>query len=452
MGQPGRFDVSLTQTSSEPTGEPEEPHPSGVNGRDADRWRVPGAAFVSEDGRSAPLLLKAAIFLTFAMVPILRPGLPQNLAFVDPVIMGVCFLSLLWMARQGSPATLGAVRSLPWLWLILVGSYLGLATVGIPLWSTMDLFRGVLAFLTFFCYWHIIHVGRLERYALAGAAAGLVITVVALLVLPFTYRSTAFFEHPNYAGHYAVIAGVVLVAAAKRPWAKAAFGLLIALSLWRTGSFGALAMVLAALGVVGIRSLRRNSGILLIALVVLLVGGIFVLAPVGTDTNPADDSTVAVDDSALSVSSSFNQDRFDKSQGSRFTIWSDAFVAFGESPLGVGPDGVRNRGIGFLAEGGGKDLEIHSDALGYLIERGIIGLIGFIGLWVAIYRCSRPGGLARIVITMVIVAGLFRETMHYRHVWVFLALALVLDARDQENERLAAVLDAPARVVRRFRS
>ncbi len=117
------------------------------------------------------------------------------------------------------------------------------------------------AVLAFFCIWHLMYVADLERYAVWGTAIGLGVTSLALLVQPFQYRGKAFFEHPNYAGHYCVMAAFLLFFAGKRWYfhAIAAFGL--AMAIWQTGSFGAIAMSLSMLAVVLVRSLTRNTAI-----------------------------------------------------------------------------------------------------------------------------------------------------------------------------------------------
>ncbi|MGZ4757881.1 MAG: O-antigen ligase family protein [Acidimicrobiales bacterium] len=369
------------------------------------------------------LLLQIAVVAAYAGVSILRPALPSNLAYVDVAIAAICLVSLLSMAKTGSPATRSAVRAMPWLWLILVGSFLGMWSVGITGWGIADLLRTNFAVLAFFCIWHLMYVARLERYAIWGTAIGLGITSVALLVQPFKYRGRAFFENPNYAGHYCVMAAFLLFFAGKRWYlhAIAAFGL--AMAIWQTGSFGAVAMSLSMLAVVLVRSVTRNTAVLAVGLVVLAVVGLFLLSP-GADS-------VSSGNGSWQISSSLSSDRLDKSQGSRISIWSDAWNAWVKEPLGVGPDGVHQRQLAMI---NGHFLEIHNDALGYLVERGPLGFIGFIGFWVVIWRSSRRRGLARIFIVGALVQGMFRETFHYRHMWLIIAVAFVLDSRRQQAD------------------
>ena len=373
------------------------------------------------------LLLQVAIVLAYAGVAFLRPALPSNLAYVDIVIAAICLVSLISMAMAGSPATKAGAKALPWLWLILVGSFLGMSSVGITSWGVADLLRTNFAVLAFFCIWHLMYVARLERYAIWGTAIGLSITSLALLVQPFQYRGKAFFEHPNYAGHYCVMAAFLLFFAGKRWYfhAIAAFGL--AMAIWQTGSFGAIAMSLSMLAVVLVRSLTRNTAVLAVGLIAVAVFGLFLLSP-GADS-------VSIGNGSWQVNSSISSTRFDKSQEGRWSLWSNAWGAFEKEPLGVGPDGVHQRQIAIL---NGHPLEIHNDALGYLVERGVLGLIGFIGFWVVVWRAARKGGLARMFIVGALVQGMFRETFHYRHMWLIIAVAFVIDNRRQDADDEAA--------------
>jgi hypothetical protein len=388
---------------------------------------------VDEPDEPPALLLQVGVFLAYFGVAFLRPALPSNLAYVDVVIAAVCLVSLLAMAKAGSPATRAGLKALPWLWLILVGSFLGMWGVGVTGWGLADLVRTNFAVLAFFCFWHLILVARLERYALWGTTAALAVTSLALLVQPFEFRGKAFFEHPNYAGHYCVMAAFLLFFVGKRWYfyAIGAFGL--AMAIWQTGSFGAIAMSLSMLAVVLVRSLTRNTAVMAVSLVAVAVFALFLLSP-GADS-------VSTGNGSWQLNGSISSERLDKSQGSRWEVWGSAWNAFAKEPLGVGPDGVHQRQIAVL---NGRPLEIHNDALGYLVERGVLGLVGFIGFWVVVWQASRPRGLARMFIIGALIQGLFRETFHYRHMWLIIAVAFVFDARRAARDRESAGDDEPA--------
>jgi hypothetical protein len=369
--------------------------------------------------RTVGVLVKASIVLCYVGVVVLRPSFPHNTAFVDPLLAVVSFIALLSMSRVGSPATKAAVKELPWIWVILLGSLLGLAGVGMAIWGVTDLAVSAFAFVTFFALWHLIYIERLERYAVWGTAIGLVITLVTIS-RGGAYRAWGLFAQPNYPAHYAVMACVVLVYASKHKVSKVLAIVAMVIIINRTGSFGSIAMTFAVLGVLAWRSMARHTAMLIIGMLVLLGGAIFYFSPASNN----------VSTKSFNFSSSLNSTRFDKSQSGRFQIWSDAFTAWREEPLGVGPAGVLNRNISIYA---GTPLEVHDDALSFLVERGPIGLIGFIGFWFVLFRLSKKGGMARLLIIAVLVAGIFRETMHYRHMWLLLALCFVFDQRRSDE-------------------
>ena len=71
------------------------------------------------------------------------------------------------------------------------------------------------------------------------------------------------------------------------------------------------------------------------------------------------------------------------------------------------------------------ETELHSEPLAFLVERGVIGFFGLLLMWFAMVRLCPPGTQARAMVLAYIFGSFFRETSHYRHFWVFLALALV---------------------------
>ena len=379
-------------------------------------------------GRRVSVVLRAAIVFSYAGVVVLRPGLPHNTAFVDLVLAAVSFGALLSMARQGSPASEGAKRSLPWLWLIILGSLLGLSGVGMASWGVSDLAIGLFAMITFFCYWHLIHLHHLERYAVWGTVAGLAITLITV-VTDGNLRNAGLFSQPNYPGHYAVLAAMILVYASRHWWAKALAIVAMIVVIQETGSFGAIVMVAVILAVLGWRLVTRHSAILAALLVAVALFGVFVVG-----------SFVSTGSSGLNtqvpnVSGSINSTRFAKSKGSRFQLWSDDLRAWGQEPLGLGPAGILHRQVSILF---GVPLEVHNDLLSYLVERGVVGVVGFIGFWATMWRLARRRGLARLMLITILVAGVFRETMHYRHVWLLLAVAYVLDSRRPDAGEVAS--------------
>jgi O-antigen ligase len=414
--------VTQAATPADRTGA--DPAPLTPPGPGGDLTSTPDSADGYQEPR-ATYILKAGIFLTFAGIVVLRPALPHNTAFVDPLIAVMCFAGILKMTRRGSPATLAAGRCMPWMWIILIGSLLGLAGVGLAFWGTSDLVVTYVAFLSFFAYWHIMYMTRIERFAIYGTVVGMIVVDFALVSGSTAIRQQAYFAQPNYPGNYIVMAAAIMFFYTKSFWLRAFVVASVVIAILETGSFGAIALVATYLLVLAWRSIAKHSAILVLALVLLLAGTAFY----------ATGAPQSATSGGIQVNSAINTTRFDKSQSSRFQLWAQGWDALVHHPFGVGPGGVLSRKLAF---GGGFYLPIHNDMLSYLVERGPIGLIGLIGLWVAIWKRAKPKGMARLLIVGIVVSGLFRQTMHYRHMWLFLALAFVLDSRRTERDALEA--------------
>jgi hypothetical protein len=411
--------------------DPAQPLRSDPDGRAEEADEDAAAELTPDDLDFEPrasILLKAAVMLSFIGVVVLRPTLPKNTALVDVVIFGVCIVALVRMMHRGGAAVRAGARALPWLWLILIGSLLGLAGVGLAAWGTTDLTISFFSFLSFFCFWYIIDVARLERPAIWGTGIGMFITSVTLL-RGGALRNVALFHQPNYPGHYTVMAAAVIVYASRTKWAKVLAIVAVLIAVQTTGSFGSIVMCLTVLGVVAWRACTRYTAILVLGLIVFLIAAIFVWSG-----GPQQFTS-----GSWKFSNSLNDQRFQRSSGGRFQLWNQAYTAWRSEPFGVGPNGSANRSVATL---NGDSLQIHNDLLAYLVERGPIGLIGLLGLWVVLWRSARPRGLARLLILTVLVAGMFRVTMHYRHVWLLLALAFAIDARKEREARARAAAAA----------
>jgi hypothetical protein len=108
-------------------------------------------------------------------------------------------------------------------------------------------------------------------------------------------------------------------------------------------------------------------------------------------------------------------------------MWEEAIERLPETPWGAGPGSVR----GLVLNSQGPD--ISNEALQYVVERGVIGLAGLLLLWYALLTMTPAGTAARAIVLAYIFGEIFRETLHYRHLWVFLAIALV--AAEQQRRR-----------------
>lgn len=385
-------------------------------------------------------LMKVALVVAYIGTTVLEPKLGGNLAMVDPLIGLFCLGGLISMTRVGSHATACLARALPWMWLILVGSLIGMAHVGVAGWAVESLVQTTLALLTFFCFWHLIETFELQDTARMGVVLALIAATLALVLTPYRWRADGYFPNPNYPGHFGVLAAGLLlsIGTTRMKWIAVVCGAVV---LWTTASFGAMAMVVV-MGVVTVgRAIERHTLMLAVFLVgMVIAGALFIFAP-RAEVESSSSGT-------WEVKGVISEERFEKSQGSRFERWGPALDAFADEPWGQGPNGIANRVIV-----DGKSFEVHSDPIGFLVERGVIGMTGLIGFIVVIWRSAPRFGVTRLLFAACIVSGLFRETIHYRHMWMILALAMAVDfarARSQGSADEPADGSAAAAVTDRY--
>ena len=61
-----------------------------------------------------------------------------------------------------------------------------------------------------------------------------------------------------------------------------------------------------------------------------------------------------------------------------------------------------------------------------------------------IWRSAPAFGVTRLLLAACLISGLFREVIHYRHMWMFLALAMAVDhARSRRPSDEDLVTDVP---------
>ena len=128
--------------------------------------------------------------------------------------------------------------------------------------------------------------------------------------------------------------------------------------------------------------------------------------------------------------------RIDRSSAVRFDIWAAGIETFREYPMGIGPASF-SRQVEIYSMGGTR-LELHSDFVASLVERGVIGLTGFLmfliaigvtiaqSLRIAVRSGDRPAltwttALAAMAIAY-LTAAVTHEILHEDVFWVVLAL------------------------------
>jgi O-antigen ligase len=416
-----------------------------------------------------------ALAVTVALLPLLVPRGPGNTSPADLFAAPFLVLALLALVQRGRRLQVPAPGAIA---LILVGSLVALALSGQPAIGLLTLLVDTYLLLLLVTIPNHMSGERAERLlrlllivwtvAALGWAALLLAGYFHLLpqgieqLLQVRANSRrgagASRNNPNLAASYMLTSFFVLLAS---PWPRGRPLRLLAAGwlLWAmlvTGSLGGLLGLVAgcaawSLGVYlrGGRTTGQARGLAGAALLLGALGlaGLVVAAGV-PQPSLADVSTVSQQAKGGTLGNSVG--RADKSFGGRLALWSEAVVKTGPRAIvGVGPgeakseleisNGSVNRRTGTLTTH-----SLHSDFLGFLIERGILGLAGLLLLYAALGRracrvlvAGRHRGIGVAALGAAVVANatdsLFHETFHFRHVIVLFGLLWV-----------AAELTAPA--------
>jgi O-antigen ligase len=409
-----------------------------------------------------------------ALLPLLRPAGPGNTGPVDLLIMLYLFVAVLGFAHRRRSLQFPASAAIL---LIMFGSVLALiASLDIAT-GLVTLVVDIYLFLLFFAI-----VNELD----SRRALGIVMTVWVVAALGWAViligssqgwlplglqellggtdssyeRAAATTGNPNMAASYMLTSCFVALAA---PWPRrrsprfAVFAILL-FAMYVTGSNGALAAVLVGAAALGLgRYLRGGrtreqvmalvgaavvTGVLVIGVAVSLVG----IPSVGLSN--VDAFARAEQQGALA----YNVGRLDRGVDDRLAIWSAGWRSAGPRlAIGVGPGTFNLSGVSF---------SLHNDLLAYIVERGVLGVVGFLLLQAILLGWSGRllvaegrgrdtyRGLGAAVVAN-LVFSMSHEMMHFRHVWVLYAMLaaayLVVSARGRTAEARGLAPETAAR-------
>jgi len=382
---------------------------------------------LSVPGRRGPpkpsignVLVFGAVFGTGFLAPMVGPGLvPADLFILAMIVIWIPSIS------RGEPRGVLQRLVIP-LALIFAGSLLGTMAVGIKPWIVTDLVKDIGSFASFLAIITFLRAGGPSVMKAAGWASALAtLLVCGVLLLDVGTRAQATFANPNIAAHFLVTNLVVITRAPVPSWLRySTLGLGI-VGLVVTGSFGALLMSIGAFGYL-VLSLPGRQKRLLVKRSAMVAVVLLVLAMVGSEGGLL----------APEAGTGFNERHLERSSEGRLGKWTAAIDVALDNPLGVGPGS--NRGLALLP----GEQEAHNEYLAYVSERSLIGFIGFILLYLALWRIGPRGGLTRALVIGFALQSLVRETFHYRHLWIMLGVAFVLDeqrlASSEAHERPTA--------------
>ncbi|HEV8352609.1 MAG TPA: hypothetical protein VGR24_00245 [bacterium] len=372
--------------------------------------------------------LVMAFLLPIHLVPVFRKGVT-----VFHVINAVLLVVLLF-------AALNRRERLRWplllpLWMIFLGSLIGMFNSQVLGINVYTLLQDVYLYL-----WAVALIAMLADQrdmdylttawlfaSIAVMASGFILggDVVGLQV----FRDEFTFRNPNRAAAYFMTSLFLLFAPALRGLRLLRVLVAGALlwAIWLTGSVGTFTSVLAG-GAIMIFALSYARGTaywwIPRQVLMLLIAGAMVYVNVAFDI-----------EAALVSRFPHAFGRTPRSAAARQLIWGYGFDEFGKHPLGIGPASF----AGQVYTGFSKDgrIELHSDFLATLVERGPIGFAGLLiligGVALALMRLL---GLARRirspdlslwaaalcgVCAAYVVYALSHEALHHDTLWMVIA-------------------------------
>jgi O-antigen ligase len=150
--------------------------------------------------------------------------------------------------------------------------------------------------------------------------------------------------------------------------------------------------------------------------------------------------------------------RFSRSFDSRIILWKTGLDTFIKNPIGsgIGPAGFKEVGPEVeITTNKLKKMELHSDWLSFLVERGLIGFAGIVLLFGAIAKMllqtTKTSNSNREKLWITGLFGMFifalsfsftHEILHFRHVWCAFALIAIeykLRKKNQEARELGKI-------------
>lgn len=405
----------------------------------------PAIKSISTKRAKAPLLGAIAEFglaVTFILVPLQFFQLQQNVAPVD--VWSMLLLPIYWLYLTQIRQTI----RLPYIgamWLILLGSLVGTFFAINPAQSLVAVGKDVYLYVGFVTVAAVLaSFGPSAMQRTMAVWAGVVLLHGGLLIGEFVspdllqqvssyvagfgevnpYRASGLFYNPNLAGAYQLLGFVPLMTARPRRLIAWPLGTFLFLSIAATGSLASMIGFAAGLIVATFaRAFHTGSLNQSVRMITSLMVPILILAGLTfaiINSNP--DLQEALD--YITV------DRADRSAEGRFELWDRGFELL-RSPTalwGIGPDSYQ--ALDELA------LPLHNDLLSFVVERGILGLLGLLLLFALTvgnsYRILRDlsseegetGVVAVFFGTMVaaVIFSQFHQIFHYRWFWLVLAV------------------------------
>jgi hypothetical protein len=360
---------------------------------------------------------------------------------------------VLYLYSLRSPRKISLSYALP-MWFVLTSSFLSAFTSHSPLKSTIVILKEVYLFVWFFVVLALLfQLSAKEIRSVLRAWSLVVICHGCLMIAQFLspeiwqltnslggnsarlegYRAAGLFicdkaGCANKAAVFQLIGFVPLLLAGYSRKTTLMMGIFLFASMMTSGSMGATLAFSSGLmtSIFAIAYFKRSLSVVIknfvrVGLALVILGGMLYIA--GSESP---DQVNHFERIILG--------RYDKSSGGRFDLWSrgiDVLLEHNAFLWGVGPENFR------LVDASGNDNQLHNDTLAFLVERGLLGLIG-LGLFAVITfskavrqlqiferypKRARFGVVVFLAaLVAVMVESLTHQVFHTRELWLVLAV------------------------------
>jgi O-antigen ligase len=387
-----------------------------------------------------------------AFLPIKILDIPLNFELVDIwTLGGMPVVLYLYSLRQPRKISLSYVTPM---WFVLISSFISAFASHSPLHSTIVIVKEIYLFIWFFVVAALLfqlsaadlrRVLRIWSWVVIGHGGLMIAQFLSPDIWEFTnalggnaarlegYRAAGLFicdkaGCANKAAFFQLLGFVPLLLAGYSSRRTALLGIFLFSSMMTSGSMGATLALTSGLFVAIFTIAYFNNSLTVVikylmgvAVILSIVGGGLYLAGRQSQDQQNHFEKIIVG-------------RYDKSSGGRFDLWGRGINVLLEHNAffwGVGPENFR------AVDPSGNDNQLHNDTLAFLVERGLLGLIG-LGLFATITlkksiqtlqifredpKRAGPGVVVFLAaLVAIFVESLTHQIFHTREMWLVLAL------------------------------
>ena len=387
-----------------------------------------------------------------SLLPVKILNLPLNFELVDIWTLGGMPV-VLYLYSLRRPRMVSLSYSIP-MWFVLISSFISAFASPAPTRSTIVIFKEVYLFVWFFIVLALLF--QLSAKDLRGVLRVWSLVVIChgcLMIAQFVspdiwrltnalggnsarlegYRAAGLFicdkaGCANKAAFFQLLGFVPLLLSGYSKRITIILGVFLFAGMMTSGSMGATIAFSSGLlvSIFAIAYFKKSLSVVInnfvrIGLALVILGGVLYFA--GSESP---DQVNHFERIILG--------RYDKSSGGRFDLWGRGIGVLLEHNAflwGVGPENFR------VVDASGNDNQLHNDTLAFLVERGLLGLIGLglfaaIGMSKAVHIMQISGkdpkraGFGVVVflaaLTATMVESLTHQVFHTRELWLVLAV------------------------------